>query len=146
MIPVSLAPARVLARVASLRYYYYVGRFLDSQDRWVRPPGGSSAPCGRARGARLFTHGYSMTACIWLNFDLVGYHQACPFAVKHSKLSQKSLPPGPKNGQFVSRHHDQVSDSEELRGCANALPKYRRYRSVRPSVGAVSGPIGHVHQ
>ena len=34
----------------------YVGRFLDSQDRWVRPPGGSSAPCGRARGARLFTH------------------------------------------------------------------------------------------
>eukprot|EP01046_Picozoa_sp_COSAG06_P060233 COSAG06_NODE_12741_length_1335_cov_1.635113_2_plen_33_part_01 len=26
---VSLAPARVSARVASLRYYYYVGRCLD---------------------------------------------------------------------------------------------------------------------
>jgi hypothetical protein len=60
VIPVSLAPARVSARVASLRYYYYVGRFLDSQDRWVRPPGGSSAPCGRARGARLFTHNTSL--------------------------------------------------------------------------------------
>jgi hypothetical protein len=29
VIPVSLAPARVSARVASLRYYYYVGSFLD---------------------------------------------------------------------------------------------------------------------
>jgi hypothetical protein len=29
VIPVSLAPARVSARVASLRYYYYVGRFRD---------------------------------------------------------------------------------------------------------------------
>ena len=38
------------------RYNYRTVVFLTARDRWDGPPGGSSAPCGRAPGARLFTH------------------------------------------------------------------------------------------
>jgi hypothetical protein len=56
MVPVMRAPARILARVASLRCYGYV-RSLSGPARTVGyGPRGRSAPCGRARGARLYTH------------------------------------------------------------------------------------------
>ena len=58
MIPVSLAPARVPARVASLRCYYYVGRFLDSPGPLGRSPRGVVSPL-RARPRRAAIHSFS---------------------------------------------------------------------------------------
>ena len=61
MIPVMRAPARLLARVASLRCYGYVRSLSRQPGPLVTAPRGTSAPCGRARGARLFTHLHAVT-------------------------------------------------------------------------------------
>ena len=54
MVPVMRAPARILARVASLGCYGYV-RSLSGPARTVGyGPGGAVSPCGHARGARLY--------------------------------------------------------------------------------------------